>query len=169
MKVLKESSFQSPLGRMIVIADDEALYLLEFDDARGLEREKRHLKIKTNSKIISGETKIHHRLYSELFLYFESKLRKFETPIRFLGTEFQNHVWEQLKKIPHGETVSYLELAKELKKPKAYRAVAQANGANQLALIVPCHRVINANGNLGGYAGGLKRKQWLLDHEKSLG
>ena len=84
-----------------------------------------------------------------------------------LGSPFQKQVWEELKKIPSGETRAYLAIAKAVGRPTACRAVANANGANQLAIIIPCHRVINTNGELGGYGGGIARKQWLLDLEKN--
>ena len=83
-----------------------------------------------------------------------------------MGSDFQKSVWAALRKIPPGETRSYLDTAKAVGKPTAFRAVANANGANQLAIIIPCHRVINNNGELGGYGGGISRKQWLIDHEK---
>lgn len=86
-----------------------------------------------------------------------------------LGSPFQTEVWSRLLQIPTGHTSSYGEIAATMGKPTAYRAVAQANGANQLAIVIPCHRVINANGELGGYGGGLSRKQWLLNHERAMG
>lgn len=94
------------------------------------------------------------------------RLHSFTTLLRLLGTPFQKRVWQELLNIPYGETRSYSEIAVSVGRPAAYRAVAQANGANQLAIVVPCHRVINANGDLGGYGGGLSRKEWLLAHEK---
>jgi AraC family transcriptional regulator of adaptative response/methylated-DNA-[protein]-cysteine methyltransferase len=103
---------------------------------------------------------------NELTLYFNGKLNKFATTLFFLGLPFQKRVWEELQKIPYGETRSYSDLAKAVKKPTAFRAVAQANGANQFAIIIPCHRVINKNGDLGGYGGGIVRKEWLINHEK---
>lgn len=90
----------------------------------------------------------------------------FKTPIRYIGSDFQENVWEELRRIPIGETISYKGLAEKLGRSTASRAVARANGANQLSLIVPCHRVINTNGALGGYGGGLARKEWLIKHEK---
>lgn len=164
--VLKASWLDTQLGPMIIIADDEALYLLEFVDRRGLEREVERLRIKTKSAIIPGDTPITKSISKELNLYFGGKLKEFTTPVRLLGSKFQKNVWNQLKKIPYGETRSYLEIANAIKHPKAFRAVANANGANQLCLIIPCHRVINNNGELGGYGGGISRKQWLIDHER---
>ncbi len=153
------------MGSMIAIADDDVLYLLEFTDYRGLEREIERCKKKTKSVIALGRSYPIELIESELSQFFNGQLKKFETPLFFSGTPFQNSVWEELKNIPYGETRSYAEIAEKIGKPTAYRAVAQANGANQLAIIVPCHRVINTGGALGGYAGGVARKEWLLNHE----
>lgn len=97
--------------------------------------------------------------------YFFGKRFQFSIPIQQEGTPFQQLVWQLLMKIPFGKTISYGDLAKQLSDPKKVRAVANANGKNHIAIIVPCHRVIGSNGDLTGYAGGLKNKQWLLDHE----
>ncbi|WP_426431786.1 methylated-DNA--[protein]-cysteine S-methyltransferase [Winogradskyella sp. HB-48] len=102
---------------------------------------------------------------TQLKAYFNNKLTTFNLKLNPEGTEFQKKVWKQLKKIPFGKTISYLDLAKELGNPKTIRAVANANAKNPLWIIVPCHRVIGSNGSLTGYAGGLHRKQWLLNHE----
>lgn len=164
--LLKASWLDTRLGPMIAIADDQALYLLEFVDRRGLEREVERLRQKTKSAIIPGCTQPIRSIERELSQYFEGELTEFKTPLFFLGSFFQKQVWEALKKIPHGETRSYSDIAKAVGRPTAFRAVAQANGSNQLAIVIPCHRVINANGDLGGYAGGLTRKEWLINHEK---
>ena len=97
--------------------------------------------------------------------YFEGKRQNFTLKLNPEGTDFQKKVWEKLKTIPFGKTVSYLELSKQLGDVKAIRAVAAANGKNPLWIVVPCHRVIGSNGDLVGYAGGLSRKKWLLEHE----
>ncbi len=97
--------------------------------------------------------------------YFQGKRKRFSLKLNPKGTEFQNRVWSELQIIPFGKTVSYLELSKQLGDVKAIRAVANANGKNPLWIIVPCHRVIGSDGSLIGYAGGLHRKQWLLEHE----
>lgn len=166
--ILKASWIDTPLGPMIAIADEHALYLLEFVDRRGLEKEIEKLRKKLLLGIIPGSTFPIHSIKKELNEYFEGKLHIFKTPIANLGSPFQKEVWEQLKKIPFGTTQSYQDLAISIGKPYAYRAVARANGANQLAIIIPCHRVINTNGELGGYGGGIVRKQWLLNHEKNV-
>jgi len=97
--------------------------------------------------------------------YFEGKRTAFSLKLNPDGTGFQKQVWKELQNIPYGKTISYLDLSKKLRDVKAIRAVANANGKNPLWIVVPCHRVIGSNGNLTGYAGGLHRKQWLLEHE----
>lgn len=164
--ILKAAWLDTKLGPMIAIADENGLYLLEFVDRRGLENEVRRLRKKLKAVIIPGETKIIKSIASELADYLDEKNSVFKTPIHLIGSTFQKNVWEALKKIPTGKTKSYLQIAKSIKKPTASRAVAQANGANQFAIIIPCHRVINVNGELGGYGGGVARKKWLLEHEK---
>lgn len=163
--ILKASWIETKLGVMIAISDETSLYLLEFLDKKGLEREVEMLSLKIKSPIISGTTHAIESIKAELKYYFEGKLQDFKTPIHLLGTEFQKAAWEELMSIPYGITRSYLEQAKALGKDKAYRAVANANSYNKLAIIIPCHRIINSNGNLGGYRGGIIRKKWLIEHE----
>ncbi|MGG4145162.1 trifunctional transcriptional activator/DNA repair protein Ada/methylated-DNA--[protein]-cysteine S-methyltransferase [Paenibacillus algorifonticola] len=165
-KVLKAAWLDTRLGPMMAIGDEQHLYLLEFVDRRGLEREVERLRKRTKSAIIPGTTASIQSIERELALYFDGKLTEFKTPLFLLGSPFQQSVWAQLVQIPPGETRSYADIAVALEKPTAFRAVAQANGANQLAIIIPCHRVINSNGELGGYGGGLSRKNWLLQHER---
>ncbi len=163
---LKASWLDTKLGPVIAIADDDALYLLEFVDRRGLEREIERLRIRTKSAILPGVTKPICSIEKELKQYLDGKITKFETPLYLLGSPFQKRVWKELQRIPYGETCSYTDLAVAIGKPSAFRAVANANGANQLAIVIPCHRVINLNGELGGYGGGLPRKKWLIALEK---
>jgi methylated-DNA-[protein]-cysteine S-methyltransferase len=101
----------------------------------------------------------------QLCEYFAGERREFDLPLRMHGTDFQKRVWRELTKIPFGETWSYGQLARRLDNPSACRAVGLANGRNPIAIIVPCHRVIGADGSLTGFGGGLPRKQWLLAHE----
>lgn len=101
----------------------------------------------------------------QLRAYFAGKLQAFDIPLSPPGTPFQRRAWEELCRIPYGMTISYAEQARRIGRPSASRAVGGANGRNPIAIIVPCHRVIGANGTLTGYGGGLDRKQWLLDHE----
>jgi methylated-DNA-[protein]-cysteine S-methyltransferase len=105
---------------------------------------------------------------AQLKAYFAGDLTTFDLPLRMKGTEFQQSVWRALRTIPYGETASYTEIAVEVGRPKACRAVGLANGRNPIGIVVPCHRVIGASGSLTGYGGGLDRKQWLLDHERKV-
>ncbi len=164
--VLQACWIDTPLGPMLIIADEKGLYLLEFVDRRGLEREIERLRKKTKLPILPGKPAPSQQIEAELQQYFSGKIVTFKTPLHLLGSPFQKRVWEELQKIPKGETRSYSAIAKTMGKPSAFRAVARANGSNQLAIIIPCHRVINSNGDLAGYAGGIHRKEWLLDHEK---
>lgn len=165
--ILKATLLESPLGPLLAIANDKALYLLEFLECRGLQREIQRLRKKTQSVIIPGATQPIHSIERELTLYFKGTLKEFKTPIHMIGSPFQQCVWEELQKIPFGQTRSYLEIAIAIERPTAFRAVAMANSTNQHAIIIPCHRVINSNGKLGGYAGGITRKQWLLEKERN--
>lgn len=162
---LKAAQIETVLGPMIAIADELSLYLLEFVTRRGLEKEIRRLRANGFS-IISGKTVPIQLITAELADYFSGALTVFKTPYRVFGSQFQQSVWQALEKIPYGETKSYKEQSMALGHPKAYRAVANANGANQLAIIIPCHRIIASDGSLGGYGGGLAIKRWLLEHEK---
>jgi AraC family transcriptional regulator of adaptative response/methylated-DNA-[protein]-cysteine methyltransferase len=166
LTILKASWLDTQLGPMFVISDDKALYLLEFAERRGLEREIERLRLKLKATIMPEITDPIRSIKAELKAYFDGSLEKFTTPIHVLGSPFQKSVWEELMRIPYGQTRSYSAQAKSIGKEKAFRAVANANGANQLAIIIPCHRIINSNGHLGGYGGGITRKQCLIDHEK---
>ena len=151
-KILKASWFDTKLGNMITISDNDGLYLLEFVDRRGLERKIERLRLKTRASIILGITCPIDSIQNELKLYFDGTLTEFKTPIHLLGSPFQRLVWEELIR-PYGHTRSYLEQAELIGKRTAYRAVANANGANQIAIVIPCHRIINSNGDIGGYGG----------------
>lgn len=163
--ILQATWIDTKLGAMLAVADEQAIYLLEFVNRRGLEREIERLRQKTKSAIIPGKTSPLYLLEEELKQYFAGKLVNFESPICLLGSDFQKQVWEELKKIPIGQTRSYNDIAIAIKRPNSFRAVANANGCNQIAIIIPCHRVINKNGNIGGYGGGIARKEWLLKLE----
>jgi AraC family transcriptional regulator of adaptative response/methylated-DNA-[protein]-cysteine methyltransferase len=156
----------TPLGPMTAIGDEEALYLLEFVDRRGLERQIERLRARAKAGIVPGRTASIAQIEAELAAYFDGRSMRFATPLARLGSPFQNAVWDALLAIPPGQTRSYAEVARAIGRPAAVRAAARANGANQLAIVIPCHRVVNADGALGGYGGGLPRKSWLLDHER---
>jgi AraC family transcriptional regulator, regulatory protein of adaptative response / methylated-DNA-[protein]-cysteine methyltransferase len=165
---LYQAWLDTPLGPMFVVSNEEALYLLEFVDRRGLERQLEKLELKTKAVIIPGMTDPIKSVEAELKAYFEGTLTEFKTPLCLLGSPFQQAVWHALMHIPYGTTRTYLAQAKCIGKPTACRAVANANGANQLAIIIPCHRIINTNGEFGGYGAGVARKRWFIDHEKRI-
>ncbi len=165
--IIYASIIATPIGRMLSLTDAEGLYLLEFMNRRGLEREIEKLRTVQNARILPGETKISQQLAEQLTEYFQSKRTHFSVPLYTKGSSFQKDVWRYLEKIPAGETRTYTEIANELGNPRAVRAVGNANGANQIAILIPCHRVIRANGELGGYGGGVERKKYLLNLEKS--
>ncbi len=156
----------SPLGPIIVICDDSHLYLLEFTVRKNIQRQFERLSKQHKRPILPGRTEITEQIRDELIDYFHGDITQFKTPLKMTGTDFQQSVWQALIDIPYGQTRSYAELAASIGNEKAVRAVAGSNASNGLALIIPCHRVINKCGNLGGYAGGLDKKEWLLAHER---
>lgn len=167
--LLRVSWIDTPLGAMIVVADDTALHLLEFADRRALQRELSTLAKLVKSRISLGRTDITAQVEHALDGYFEGAPLARDIPVALHGTPFTKEVWRALQHIPHGETWSYLQLATHLGNPAATRAVARANGANQIAILIPCHRVIGADGSLTGYGGGLWRKKHLLEVERGKG
>ena len=165
INILVASWIDTPLGPMVAVADDNHLRLLEFVDRRGLEKEIERLRKRLKAEVVPGRASPISNVKQELADYFAGVSLHFETPIAPIGSAFQNRVWDELLRIGPGQTRSYSEIASAVGKPTAIRAVAQANGANTLAILVPCHRVLGADGSLTGYGGGIWRKQWLLDHE----
>lgn len=155
----------TPLGPMVAGATDEGICLLEFADRRMLETQMKKLRKYLNAVLIPGQHNYLDLLTDQLEAYFSGQSLEFDIPLITPGTEFQQQVWETLMTIPVGKTRSYQEQAQHLGNPKAVRAVATANGANRVAIIIPCHRVIGSDGNLTGYGGGIWRKKWLLEHE----
>lgn len=145
---------QSPVGKINIHATDEAIHAVQF--------------VKTDTDAALS-TESPHPLIQQCILqlqeYFEGKRKTFDLPLQQKGSAFQQNVWAQLLNISYGKTISYLELSKRVGDVKAIRAVGTANGKNQLAIIIPCHRVIGSDGSLTGYAGELWRKKWLLEHE----
>lgn len=165
-QVLYAQWIDTPLGPMVAVGGADQLHLLEFTDRRGLEREILTLRQETGAAIVPGVSPPLVSIQKELRAYFEGTACNFATPVALTGTPFQQRVWQALRQIPAGHPCSYQELAVRIGQPTATRAVGRANGANRLALVIPCHRVIAADGTLGGYGGGTARKQWLLDHER---
>jgi AraC family transcriptional regulator of adaptative response/methylated-DNA-[protein]-cysteine methyltransferase len=146
---------ESPLGPLVAGATDHGICFLEFAD-RG-------------EGIAPGEHEHLGRLKTELAEYFAGSRREFGVPLDAQGTPFQRMVWDELRKIPYGETRSYEAMARNIGKPRAVRAIGHANGLNRIAILIPCHRVVNKSGALGGYGGGLWRKQFLLNLERAPG
>lgn len=158
--------FESPLGELIAGATDEGVCLLEFNDRKRALTECRDIVKLLGQPLQEGEHKHLMDLMYQLNEYFTGTRKEFDLPLVTPGSDFQKAVWKELLNIPFGATRSYQEQANALGMPDAVRAVANANGMNRISIIIPCHRVIGSNGRLTGYGGGLKRKRWLLDHEK---
>lgn len=158
--------FVTPLGPMFACATDKGVCLVEFTNRKMLETEFKDLMKRLDAVILPGKNVHLDQVQQELLEYYDGKRKHFTISLHTPGTDFQQSVWEILKEIPFGETRSYKQQAIKLDKPNAVRAVASANGMNRVAIIIPCHRVIGSTGELTGYAGGLARKKWLLDHEK---
>lgn len=142
-------TIDSPLGPMLATSTDDALTALRFDGETGHD----------------DACEVLDRVETQLARYFAGELDRFELPLAPQGTPFQQRVWDALLSIPPGETRSYASIARQIDNPDAIRAVGAANGANPIAIIIPCHRVIASDGTLHGYAGGLERKRYLLDLE----
>jgi len=165
-KVINITRMETPVGPMYACGTEKGICLFDFTDRRMLETEFKELSKYLNAVILPGDNKYFGLLKKEIGEYFEGKRKLFTVPLDAPGTEFQKGVWEELKKIPYGQTISYKTQAERLKNPKGVRAVANANGHNRISIMIPCHRVIGENGTLTGYGGGLWRKKWLLDFEK---
>jgi AraC family transcriptional regulator of adaptative response/methylated-DNA-[protein]-cysteine methyltransferase len=158
---------QSPIGEFVAGVTPRGCCLFEFRDRGGLERIRARVENRYGMEMVEGNTKLLTTVASQTEEYFLGQRSSFDLPLDLAGTAFEKLVWGHLLRIPYGETRSYGELAAILGKPGASRAVGRANGANCVAVIVPCHRVIEADGNLRGYGGGLWRKRYLLELEKA--
>jgi O-6-methylguanine DNA methyltransferase len=155
----------TPLGRMLAGATDEGICLLEFTDRRMLPTELDDLARRLGRPVVAGRHPHLDRLAGQLDAYFTGTPDSFDVPVVTLGSEFQRRTWEELRRIVPGTIVSYEELARRVGRPAAVRAVGTANGANRLAVLIPCHRVVRKTGETGNYGGGRWRKAWLLAHE----
>jgi methylated-DNA-[protein]-cysteine S-methyltransferase len=145
----------SPIGRLLLTAQDGALtslWMEPFDE---------HTAGARRDPVLTAARR-------QLDAYFAGTLMEFDLPLAPAGTVFQNGVWDELRRIPFGTTISYAELAGRVGRPGHFRAVGSANGRNPISIIVPCHRVVGSNGSLTGYGGGIDRKRWLLDHEAAV-
>jgi methylated-DNA-[protein]-cysteine S-methyltransferase len=149
--------FQSPIGRLLLTSDGTALTGLYMEPSRKAQSTDGWSEDPTVAPLCAA--------LRQLGEYFAGTRREFDLPLSMRGTEFQQRVWRELTEIPYGQTWSYGQLAKRIENPSASRAVGLANGRNPISILVPCHRVIGADGSLTGYGGGLERKRWLLAHE----
>lgn len=164
-KTLRYRHIQTPIGPMIAMANDEGLSLLEFADRPALPAELNELEQRYRYTIIPGEHRYLDQIDREMTAYFNGVLTRFETPLFLPATPFQRTIWSMLLAIPYGETRTYGGMAQALGRPNSSRAVGGANGQNRIAIVVPCHRIIGADGSLTGYGGGQPRKRFLLDLE----
>lgn len=167
-QILRADWFDTPMGPMIAVADKRHLMLLEFFERKSLAREITALQKAAKGRIGIGRHAPIDQIEAEMQGFFTGKTQGFRTPLAPIGTPFSNSVWAELRKIPVGETRSYSDVARAIGHPTATRAVARANGANPIAIVVPCHRVIGADGSLTGYGGGIWRKRWLIEHEAGM-
>lgn len=153
--MIYSQTYQSPMGPILITIDTRLNSLIE-------------LKFVKTSLSNSKQPPLIKKITKQLDEYFSKKRTIFDIPIHYNGTPFQNKVWEELLKIPYGNTLSYGDIAKKLGKPPlTSRAIGTANSKNKIAIIIPCHRVIRSNGKLSGYAGGIDKKIWLLNHESN--
>lgn len=144
--------YESPIGLIEIKGTENAVTEIRFTDEK--------------MEVAESNFPVLQKSREQLDAYFSGRLKEFNVPLKFEGTDFQKQVWQELMQIPFGETATYGEIAKKIKRAKAVRAVGGANHNNPISIIIPCHRVIGSNGKLVGYGGGLWRKQWLLEHEK---
>ncbi|MDF2519491.1 MAG: methylated-DNA--[protein]-cysteine S-methyltransferase [Clostridia bacterium] len=145
--------YSSPIGSIEIVSDESSILELEFVEEMGQAHDKAPEVLK--------------RALTQLDEYFKGKRKAFDLELKLKGTEFQKGVWQQLQKVPYGNTASYGDIAKAVGNEKASRAVGGANNKNKIAIIIPCHRIVGSKGEMTGYAGGIWRKEWLLQHEKS--
>jgi AraC family transcriptional regulator of adaptative response/methylated-DNA-[protein]-cysteine methyltransferase len=164
--VIKKTRIETPIGEMVAGATKEGICLLEFSDRKSLSSQIEEITALLETKTEDGSNRHLRMLKKQLKEYFKGKRKEFSLHLLTPGSEFQQAVWKELLKIPYGSTRTYQEQADLLNNPGSVRAVAHANGSNRISIIIPCHRVIGSDGHLVGYGGGLKRKKWLLDHER---
>ncbi|GAB5562613.1 MAG: trifunctional transcriptional activator/DNA repair protein Ada/methylated-DNA--[protein]-cysteine S-methyltransferase [Synoicihabitans sp.] len=167
-RLLYAERLSTPLGRMLAVAGDDGLHVLDFVDRRGLERKLITLRKRLKVTVVPGAHAVLDAAAEQMKAYFAGERTSFDLPLAPTGSSWEHAAWEHLRTIPPGTTQSYGDMAAALGRPGAARAVGRANGMNYISIIIPCHRVIAADGQLTGYGGGLWRKQWLLNHEQKL-
>ncbi|EQK43070.1 methylated-DNA-[]-cysteine S-methyltransferase family protein [[Clostridium] bifermentans ATCC 638] len=153
MEKLYYGYYKSPIGNLRIVVDESSLVALDFNE---------------DEKKQSDEHRYINEVKKQLDEYFKGTRELFDLNIKMNGTDFQNKVWNELTKIPYGETISYKELATRIGNDKACRAVGNANNKNKISIVIPCHRVVGSNKKLVGYAGGLEKKEWLINHENKV-
>lgn len=162
MKEISISTYSSPAGKLVIGIFEEKLVLCDWVFRKMRGQIDQRIQTGLNAKFVESRHPLMNELEHQLEAYFSGNLREFQIPMQPVGTQFQVEVWNQLCKIPYGQTQSYLQLSQELGNPDAIRAVAAANGANAISILIPCHRIIGSDGSLVGYAGGLEAKKKLL-------
>ncbi len=168
MGIINIQYYKTKIGEMILGSFEHKLCLLDFRYRKMRNIVDNRIKRKLTADFIEKNDDILKETRKQIDEYLASKRQKFEIPILMVGSDFQKQVWQELMKIEYGRTISYLDLAKNINNAKAVRAVAAANGANAIGLIIPCHRVVESNGRLGGYGGGLATKKKLLKIENAI-
>ncbi len=168
MHTISIQYFQTPVGEMILGAYDNRLCMADWRYRKGREHIDRRVQEGLDAMFVEEESEVLDLAKVELKAYFKGLRQTFDIPLVLVGTAFQKSVWQEVLQIPFGTTVSYKDLAKNIDKPTAVRAVASAVGANAISIFIPCHRVIGSDGSLSGYAGGLKVKKKLLLLEQNI-
>ena len=168
MKNISIVCYKSPVGEILLGSYEGKLCMADWKYRRMRTTIDNRLQKGLNAKYVEQHSEVIEKTIVQMQEYFKGRRKTFDIPLLMVGTDFQKSVWEGLVKIPYGMTASYLELSKCIGNEKAVRAVASANGANAISIIVPCHRIIGSNGDLVGYAGGLPAKKKLLELEKNL-
>ncbi|MDE3273988.1 methylated-DNA--[protein]-cysteine S-methyltransferase [Pseudoalteromonas sp. SSM20] len=159
------TEYKSPVGELLIGSIDEQLCLCDWQNRKARSRVDKRISNGLKAEFIFAKSEFNKQVINQLEAYFAKELSEFSLPLKLVGTDFQQKVWQALMTIPFANTQSYGQLAQSMNMPSAVRAVANANGANAISIIVPCHRIIGSNGKLTGYAGGLDAKQRLLEIE----
>ena len=166
-EIITTTTFSTPLGEMFAAASKKGIVMLTFFTPFNIEAKIQTFKNTLDVDVLPANCEIFDALKTQLNEYFNKKRTTFEIPLQLVGTPFQIKAWKELLNIPYGKTISYKEQATKIENEKAFRAVANANGQNMIAILVPCHRVIANNGKLSGYTGGVEKKEFLLKLEKN--